>query len=119
MANVEPDSDYFVDGHDIGVIQRGERPCLPLQQLHPGPAAECLLGQELERHSAVQLNVVPQEHLTHATPAQLFEHDVPADTLRWPGRRQRMGTEQAVLLRLNLLNLLAWGGIGNAAFVKR
>ena len=56
----------FVDGTDVGMIQRGSRARLA-QQPRPRPlVSESVLRQNLQRHVAVELDVVSSIDFAHA-----------------------------------------------------
>ena len=62
------------DGEDVGVLEPGGEPDLPLEALRAERGRQ--LGMEqLERHRAIVLQVLRQEHGGHPAPAQLaLEH---------------------------------------------
>jgi hypothetical protein len=68
-------------GQDVGMLQAGGEPDLPLEPLRPQRGGE-LRVQHLERHGPVVLTIVRQEDGCHPSPAQLaLEHVTLAQAL--------------------------------------
>ena len=55
-----------VHGRDVRVVERGQEARLPLEALDPGGVGGEGLGQDLDRHLAVQAGVAGFVDLSHA-----------------------------------------------------
>ncbi len=71
----------FIDGADVGMIQRGRGPCLALKSLQGPRIAPHLFGKELQRHGTAQLQVFGAVHYSHATAAQDRQNSIVRDRL--------------------------------------
>jgi len=65
-----------VDGADVGVVQRGQRPGLELESRHPIGVRGVRPRQHLERHVALEPGVARPVDLTHPAGADRGEHRV-------------------------------------------
>ncbi len=70
-----------VDRADVGVLERGGRAGLALKPLERLSVAGQLLGQELQRHAAAELQVLGLVDDAHAAAAELRDDAVVGDGL--------------------------------------
>ena len=70
-----------VDSPDVGMIQRGQDFGFPLEATHSLAVGGELLGQDFERHVAVELSVGSPVDLTHAAFAELGGYFIVSDSL--------------------------------------
>ena len=77
----------FIDGADIGMVQRRRRPRLTLKALQRRGVFRQLSGQELEGDVAAEVDVLSFVDHTHATAAKLVQDPVVGDgfALHQPG----------------------------------
>ncbi len=71
----------FVDGADVGMVERRCRLRLPLKAAERLRVAGNLSGKELERDEAVQLHILGFVHHAHTAAAKLFENAVMRESL--------------------------------------
>ena len=69
----------LVNSDDIGVVELGGGPSLALESFQAILVAGKMRWQEFQRHPPVQLLVLGQVNLAHATKANLFQDCVTAD----------------------------------------
>ncbi len=75
------------DRADVGMAQRGSRPRLTPQSLQCVRILLCkILGQELERHQALEAGVFGLVNHTHAAATEQFENAVVGDDLADHGK---------------------------------
>ncbi len=55
-----------VDRQDVGMVQRGDGPCLPLKPLQPLVVSRSTRRQDLQRQPPAQARVLSEVHLRHA-----------------------------------------------------
>ena len=77
-----------VDRRDVGMVERGQHLRLALETRQRSALAREALGQDLERHVALERRVVRPEHLAHAARAELAEDAIDADPAA-QGQRHR------------------------------
>ena len=82
-----------VDGHDVGVVERGGDLGLALEAPHGVRGVDELQGQDLERHVAAQLRLVGVIDEGHAAAAQQFAYLVLASEIAPQGALQLIGDD--------------------------
>ena len=68
-----------MDRRDVGMVERGQESRLALETRQAIRAAREALGQDFERHVALERRVARAEHLAHAARAQLRQDAIDAD----------------------------------------
>ncbi len=71
----------FVDGADVGMVQRGSRLCLTLEALQRGGIGQQLFRQKLQRHLPAQLEIFGLIDQPHTTGADDLHHAVVGNLL--------------------------------------
>ncbi len=66
----------FVDGDDVGMIQRRSSLCFLNKAAHPRLISSDIGRQNLQRHLAIEVSVLRQIYLSHSTRAYLRDDDV-------------------------------------------
>ena len=66
----------FVDGADVGMVERGGGLRLALESFQSLAVARHFIRQEFQRDEAVQGSVFGFIHYTHSAAAEFFEHPV-------------------------------------------
>ena len=80
-----------VHGDDVGVTERGDRPCLAPEALETPGVVRHLGSEDLERHPPAELAVLGDVNLTHATLAELLDD---AEVQQLPAACQLTGRRQ-------------------------
>ena len=66
----------FVNGADVGMLQRRHRPRLTLEALQRHRVACQLFGQKFQGHEAAELGVLGLVHQAHSTASEQLQHPV-------------------------------------------
>jgi hypothetical protein len=86
LQHQRPDAvrlDDAVDRRDVRVVQRGERPRLPLEAGEPFTVGGKGTGQDLEGDVTPERLVMGAVHLSHAAPAERHAHVVRPQPVSW------------------------------------
>ena len=79
-----------VDRADVGVLERGRRPSLPLEPLQGLRVRGDVLGKKLQGDPAAEPEVLGQIHDAHSAGAQLLQDSIVGDRFVEHGRFGRM-----------------------------
>lgn len=76
---------HFINRANVGVVQGGSGPCLPLKTAERPRVLSDFIRQKLESHEAVKADVLGLVNHAHSAMAQLFEDAIMGDGLAGEG----------------------------------